>query len=115
MKTSRVFARREFLRRVALSGGALAIAVPLASRLAGAFSGPFPGAVAGPSGLLNAALGASNPAPSIAAPVVAFFDGSLWLDPSGASPAYEAPSGSRGAALMADLTEHELLSMRPYI
>lgn len=110
MKPSRGLARREFLRRVALSGGALAIAGPLFSRFGSAFSD----AIAGP----KAALDASTAEASIAAasaPVVAFFDGSLWLDTSGTSTAYEAPLGARAAAPLADLSDHELLSIRPYI
>jgi hypothetical protein len=39
------------------------------------------------------------------APVLAFFNGQLWLDPSGQSTGYRAPLGARGAV---DLTEHEL-------
>jgi hypothetical protein len=45
-------------------------------------------------------------------PVVAFFDGQLWLDTSGASVAYQPPSGARSVP---PLTDEELYRARGYI
>jgi hypothetical protein len=44
--------------------------------------------------------------------VVAFFDGQLWLDTSGASVAYRAPTGARA---MPSFTDEELARARGYI
>jgi hypothetical protein len=45
-------------------------------------------------------------------PVVAFFDGQLWLDTSGASVAYRPPTAARAVAAF---TDEELYQARGYI
>lgn len=45
-------------------------------------------------------------------PVVAFLDGQLWLDTSGASVAYRAPTMAPAVPM---LTDEELLRARGYI
>lgn len=68
-----------------------------------------PAAAAGGSFLLNScAVARSATDAHAASTVVAFFDGQLWLDASGLSPAYAAPSGARGAAPLAALSDDEL-------
>jgi hypothetical protein len=44
--------------------------------------------------------------------VVAFFDGQLWLDTSGASSAYRAPTAARA---MPSFTDEELVRARGYL
>jgi hypothetical protein len=66
------------------------------------------GALAGASGVgvrLAASIGESQP-------VVAYFDGQLWLDTSGASVAYRAPTGAR---VMPSFTDEELIRARGYL
>jgi hypothetical protein len=75
--------RRLFLKRSALTGGALASVAAIPPAMA-------------------------RFAPARAAEVVTFFDGQLWLDMSGLSRAYRAPAGARAGAPLAQLTDAEL-------
>jgi hypothetical protein len=104
MSTRRV-TRRVFLGRVVQAGGGLAgialISSPLvAAGAAGVSAAPMPRLV---SAALEPGSGLGE-----AFEVVTFFDGQLWLDVSGAGPAYRAPRGARGAALLASLDDNEL-------
>lgn len=74
--------RRLFLKRSALTGGALASAAAIPPAMA-------------------------RFAPAHATEVVTYFDGQLWLDTSGLSRAYRAPAGARGAAPLAQLSDAE--------
>ena len=79
--------RRLFLKRSALTGGALASTSALAHVMAPTLA---------------------RLAPAHASEVVMFFDGQLWLDTSGLSRSYRAPAGARGAAPLAQLTEADV-------
>src|SRR6185295_13447259 len=94
--------RRLFLKRVALGGGAIALASAVASQ-AQALAISRPPLL--PASLLPASLKETAPIP-----VVAFFDGQLWVDPSGTSEAYRAPHGTRSAEPLSMLTQSELHS-----
>lgn len=102
--------RRAFLERGIRTGGALlattAFGLPLATAAARDGS-PHPAV---------AATAHTHPAPRAAvAPVVAFFDGQLWLDTSGTSIPYEPPRGARGAAAVASMTDEELRRLHLYL
>lgn len=100
--------RRVFLKHVVATGGAVAGAAAVGAPLAALQSL----SVTASQDLTKATM-ARMPA---AAPVVAFFfDGQLWLDPSGASTAYEPPSGARGAAALAALSDEHLFAAGVYI
>jgi hypothetical protein len=77
--------RRDFLAGSALAGGGLAVAGGLSMQFA---------------------------ATRELQPVVAFFDGQLWLDTSGVSVAYRAPTVARA---MPSFTDEELIRARGYI
>ncbi|HEU4625742.1 MAG TPA: hypothetical protein VFS52_13310 [Steroidobacteraceae bacterium] len=79
------------------------------------------GALAGRSMAGAGALGAANGgsasgqwarASHVSKPVVAFFDGQLWLDTSGASVAYRPPGS---VPTVPTFTDEELLRARGYI
>ena len=94
--------RRLFLKRVALGGGALTV---VSSVLGSAVA-------AQPDSLAHSAtpflpVSLKEIAPT---PVVAFFDGQLWLDPSGTSEPYREPNGARSGAPLSTLTQNELHS-----
>jgi hypothetical protein len=91
--------RRDFL--VAASALAASSALASVSALA---RGSAPGSAADVGGA-HARLAASSP-------VVAFFDGQLWLDTSGASVAYRSPTAARA---MPSFTHEELTRARGYI
>jgi hypothetical protein len=98
--------RRVFLKRAALTGGALATATTVIAPLA-ALPNVGTASTTG-AGVLGAE--------SVAAPgVLAFFDGQLWLDTSGLSNAYQPPLGARAAEPLATLTDAELYSARIYL
>jgi hypothetical protein len=78
--------RRLFLKRTALTGGALASGAAIPPVMA-------------------------HFAPARAAEVVTFFDGQLWLDTSGLSRAYRPPAGARAAAPAAEMTDAELQAL----
>jgi hypothetical protein len=78
--------RRLFLKRSALTGGALASASAIPPALAQLAAAP-------------------------ASEVVTFFDGQLWLDASGLSRPYRAPDGARGAASLAQFADADLYAL----
>ena len=87
--------RRLFLKRVALGGSALALGSTVAAQAEALAHSATP--------FLPVDLKETAPTP-----VVAFFDGQLWLDPSGTSEPYRAPQGMRSAAPLSTLTQGEL-------
>jgi hypothetical protein len=94
--------RRLFLKRVAFGGGALTLASSvLASTVAAQGEALAHSATPFLAGSLTE---------TASTPVVAFFDGQLWLDPSGTSEAYRAPRGMRSAEALSTLTQSELHS-----
>ena len=97
--------RRLFLKRVALGGGALTLGSSASvSSVLGSTAAAQADALADSATPLLPVL----PKETALTPVVAFFDGQLWLDPSGTSEPYRAPQGMRSAAPLSTLTQSEL-------
>jgi hypothetical protein len=92
--------RRLFLKRVALGGGALTLG---SSVLGSTVAAQAEALAHSATPFLPVPLKETAPTP-----VVAFFDGQLWLDPSGTSEPYRAPKGMRSAAPLSTLTQGEL-------